>query len=102
VSSVVAAREARRGGPATRVRAHTVLEALETATLARVGPATGSMTVAANFAGFDTLMRGYQDYLDLEDPQPFLRDHTSYKPVLVVPAFAQGPGDNYCSVCCHL
>jgi hypothetical protein len=51
------------------------------------------MTVAANFAGFDPLVRRYQDYLALADPQPFLRDRPSYKPLLGVTAFAQCPVD---------
>jgi hypothetical protein len=57
------------------------------------GPAAGSMAVAVPFAGFDTLMRRYQEYRALEDPQPFLRDRASYKPVLGIQAFTQGQGD---------
>jgi hypothetical protein len=51
------------------------------------------MAVETTFAGFDTLMRRYQDYRVLMDAQPFLRELASYKPVLDVQAFAQGPGD---------
>ena len=53
------------------------------------------MAAAANFGGFNTLMRGYQDYLAMADAQTrttFTRDCLTYKPVLGVPPFAQGPG----------
>ena len=53
------------------------------------------MSAAANFGGFDTLLGGYQDYLALyaQARGLFIRDRLSYKPVLGVPPFAQGPGD---------
>ena len=70
-------------------------EALATAALAGVGPAAGDMSAAVNFGGFDTLLGGYQDYLALyaQARGLFIRDRLSYKPVLGVPPFAQGPGD---------
>jgi hypothetical protein len=64
-------------GPATRARARAVREALAAAILAGagpaaggiagVGPAAGGMAAPTNFAGFDTLGQGYQDYLALPD-----------------------------------
>jgi hypothetical protein len=53
-----------------------------------VGPTAGSMAEEATFAGFDTLMRGYQEYQALSDPQAhaaFIKGHASYTPVLGVP-----------------
>ena len=64
--------------------------------IARFGPAAGGMAAPTNFAGFDTLGQGYQDYLALPDAsarRAFLVDRKSYRPVVGVPPLGQGPGD---------
>jgi hypothetical protein len=82
------------GGPVDQV-ACVVREVLEAATLTVVGSAAVDMTATANFVGFNTLIRAYQDYLamDAQARVTSIRDSLSYKPVLGARPFAQGPGD---------
>ena len=64
--------------------------------IAGVGPAAVSVASPTNFAGFDMLGQGYQDYLALPDAsarRAFLVDRKSYRPVVGVPPLGQGPGD---------
>jgi hypothetical protein len=42
---------------------------LAAATLAGAGPAAGSMSAAANFAGFDTLLCAYLDYRAMKEEE---------------------------------
>jgi hypothetical protein len=76
-----------------RAHARAVREVLAAVTLTDVWTETGSIAFSANFVGFNTLLCGYQEYIALADLQQFLRDHASYKPVLGVTVFDQGPGD---------
>ncbi len=64
--------------------------------IAGAGPEAGCMSLAANFADFNKLMQGFQDYLALTDDQAhltFIKECVSYRPVLGVQPFAQGQGD---------
>ena len=64
--------------------------------IAGVGPVADGMPAPPNIAGFDQLTNGYQDYQALVDNaarRAFLDERKSYRPVLGVPPFGQGPGD---------
>jgi hypothetical protein len=72
----------------------TALELIHEPRNSRLSPALSRNSAAqVVVVGLAQLMRRYQDYRVLMDAQPFLRELASYKPVLDVQAFAQGPGD---------
>jgi hypothetical protein len=68
---------------------------LAAVTLADGEPAAGIMAAAVNIAGFEKLLRAHGTYhaMTLEESTKFTRDRTTYRPVLGVSPFGQGPGD---------